>query len=66
MKSWSDKKYHYKIINEDNVVIAYVHDYLLEVEKFVKKSKMQISEITRIGINAFDIKVVRDSVWSVQ
>ena len=66
MKSWNNKKYHYKIINEDNDTIAFIHDYLLEVEKFVKKSKMQISEITRIGINSFDIKVVRDSVWDVQ
>ena len=66
MKSWSDKKYHYKIIDENNDTIAYVHDYLLEVEKFVKKSKMQISEITRIGINSFDIKVVCDNVWKFQ
>jgi hypothetical protein len=66
MKGWSDKKYHYKIINEDDFTIAYIHDYLVEVEKFVNKSKLQIKEITRMGINSFDIKVVRDSVWKFQ
>ena len=62
---WLTKKYYYKIINEDKEIIAFKHDYLLEVEKFIIKSQMQIQEIKRIGIDNFDIKVVCDKVWKM-
>ena len=65
MKDWTGKKYHYKIINEEGKVIAYIHDYLFEVEKFVIKSKMQISKIERKGIEMFDISVISESIWKI-
>lgn len=65
MKDWTAKKYHYKIINEEGDVIAFIHDYLLEVEKFVIKSKMQISKIERKGSEMFDISVVSESAWKI-
>ena len=49
MKGWNDKKYNYKILNGKKVVIARIHDYLLEVEKFTDKSKLQIIKIERVG-----------------
>jgi hypothetical protein len=65
MKDWASKKYHYKIINETGSVIAFMHDYLLEVEKFVIKSKMHISKIERKGIEEFDISVTSDPEWKI-
>ena len=63
MKGWNDKKYNYKILNGKKVVIARIHDYLLEVEKFTDKSKLQIIKIERVGIDAFEIEVACESIW---
>lgn len=65
VKDWTGKKYHYKIINEEGNVIAFMHDYLLEVEKFVIKSKMHISKIERKAIDEFDIVVISDPEWKI-
>ena len=63
MKGWSDKKYHYKIINENKEVIAYIHDFLFEVEKFTDKSHLHITRIERVGIDSFDIEVICEHEW---
>ena len=34
--NWTNKKYHYKIINEKNELIAHIHGFLSEAEKFVE------------------------------
>ena len=66
MKDWTAQQYHYKIINESGEAIAFVHDYLFEVEKFIIESKMKISKIERKGKNMFDISIVSDSEWKIK
>ena len=65
MKYWSNQKYHYKIINENNEVVAFIHGYLSEAEKFVRDSKMQMKSLAAAGYNVFEIKVTSDNAWKL-
>ena len=65
MKYWSNQKYHYKIINEENEIIAHIHCQLSEAENFVLASHMQIKELFRTGIDSFEIKVISEKPWKI-
>ena len=61
--NWSTKKFHYKIIDDEGKIIAFVHKYLGELEKFVKESNLHVKKIERTGSNDFLVEVSKDSVW---
>ena len=60
---WSTKKFHYKIVNQDGDVIAYVHKLLSELEEFAFKSDITIKRLERKGPNNFLVEVVTQPGW---
>jgi hypothetical protein len=65
MKGWTDKKYHYKIINEKEEIIAFFYDYLKNIETFLEFSKIKIKKIEKKGKNSFEVKVIKELEWII-
>ena len=61
--NWSTKKFHYKIVNEKEETIGYVHKKLSELEEFVNKSKLQVKSLERTGPNDFVVIVSSEKEW---
>ena len=60
---WSTKKFHYKIVDEKGKTVAFIHEYLAQLEKFVTKSNLHVKKIERTGPNDFLVEVSKNSEW---
>ena len=63
--SWSKKKFHYKIIDENGKTIAFVHKKLGELEEFVNESNLHVKSLERTGPNNFLVEVSKEPVWKI-
>ena len=62
---WSNKKFHYKIVNQHGETLGYVHKLLSELEEFALKSEVEIKSLERKGPNDFLVRVTTKSGWSL-
>ena len=63
--NWSDKKFHYKIVDEKGKEVGYVYKKLGELEEFVNKSKLHVKSLKRTGKDDFLVIVTADKEWSL-
>ncbi len=62
---WSNKKFHYKIVNQDGETLCFVHKLLSELEDFALKSELEIKSLERKGPNDFVVRVIKKQEWRI-
>ncbi len=64
--NWSNKKFHYKIVNQKGETLCCVHKLLSELEDFALKSEFHIKSLERKGPNDFLVLVETNFNWSLK
>ena len=62
---WSNKKFHYKIVNQKGETLCCVHKLLSELEEFALKSEFSIKSLERKGPNDFVVLVITKPGWAL-